>query len=180
MAEKCRLELVDHPLAELCAFGGPYLLQKWKQQPAADPPRHSERPVQLDRTRVEAAIDIDLLVHARSVAAVDFCGFVDRNLHASEDLTSKFAATDGIERQRRTGFDQRARQIFHEGRRGGIDDVFRPDLAQDIDLLRAAHDIDETDAVLEADLVEHLPKVGRGCRMDERLMCVAPPGLAPP
>ena len=78
---------------------------------------------------------------------------------------------------RRAGLDQRIGQIVHEGRRGGIDDMLRADLAQDLGLLGAAHDIDEGDAVLEADLVEHLPEIGGGRRMHQRLVAFAPHGL---
>src|ERR1700730_12624486 len=98
MAGKRRLEFGDDPLAQPCAVGRPDFLQKWKQQPAADTPGHSERPVQLDRTRVETAIDIDLLVHARSVAAVDFGRLVDGDFHAGENLAGELAAADRIER----------------------------------------------------------------------------------
>ena len=41
--------------------------------------------------------------------------------------------------------------------------MFRADFAQNVCLLLTAHDVDEADAVLDADLVEHLPEVG-GCR----------------
>ncbi len=60
-----------------------------------------------------------------------------------ENLPGELAAADGVERQRRAGFDQRIGQIVHECRRGGIDDIFGADLAQDFGLLPAAHDIDE-------------------------------------
>src|SRR5580765_1391322 len=82
-------ELGDDPLAQLRTLGRSDILQEWKQKPAAHAPGHAECPVQLDRTRVETAIDIDLLVHARSVAAVDFCGLVGRNLHAGENLAGE-------------------------------------------------------------------------------------------
>ena len=60
---------------------------------------------------------------------------------------------------------------------GGIDDMLGADLAQDVGLLRAAHDVDEADAVLEADLVEHLAEVGGGRGMHQRLVALAPHGL---
>src|SRR5947207_1959325 len=37
--------------------------------------------------------------------------------------------------------------------------MLRADLAQEVGLLLAAHDVDEADAVLEADLVQHLPEI---------------------
>ncbi len=51
------------------------------------------------------------------------------------------------------------------------------DLVQDVGLLLAADDIDEADAVLEADLVEHLPEIGGGGRMHQRLVTLAPHGF---
>ena len=40
--------------------------------------------------------------------------------------------------------------------------MFGADLVQDVGLFRAAHHVDQVDAVLEADLVEHLAEVRRG------------------
>ena len=177
MAGEGGLEFGDHARPQLGAVGRADLLQERKQQPAADAPGHAERPVQLGRTDIEAAIDVDLLVHARSVAAVDFCGLVDRDLHAGEDLAGELAAADGVERDGRAGFHQRVGQIVHEGRGAGIDDMFGADLAQDVGLLLAAHDVDEADAVLDADLVEHLAEVGGGGGMHQRLVAFAPHGF---
>ena len=55
--------------------------------------------------------------------------------------------------------------------------MFRADLAQDLRLLLAAHDVDEADAVLEADLVEHLAEVGGGRGVHQRVVAFAPHGL---
>ena len=52
-------------------------------------------------------------------------------------------------------------------------DVLRADAAQDLDLLRAAHDVDQGDAVLEADPVEHLAEVGGGGGVHERGVALA-------
>jgi hypothetical protein len=41
-------------------------------------------------------------------------------------------------------------------------------------LLGLAHDVDEVDAVLLADLVEHLPQVRCGRRVHQRLVAFAP------
>src|SRR5229473_211751 len=65
-----RLEFIDHPLAQLCSLSLSNFHQEGSQQPTADAPGHAECTVQLGRTCVESAIDIDLLVHVRSVAAV--------------------------------------------------------------------------------------------------------------
>ena len=51
------------------------------------------------------------------------------------------------------------------------------DLLQDLRLLLAAHDVDQPDAVLEADLVEHLAEVGGGRRVHQRLVVLAAHGL---
>ena len=50
-------------------------------------------------------------------------------------------------------------------------------LPQDAGLLLAAHDIDQGNAVLQADLVEHLAEIGRSCRVNQRLVTLAPHGL---
>src|SRR5260221_2441859 len=87
------LELRDHALAQPCNLGRSDLLQERSQEPAADAPSHAKCPVQLDRTRVQGAVDIDLLVYARSVAAVDFCTSVGRNLPAGENLAGLLASS---------------------------------------------------------------------------------------
>src|SRR4051794_32792231 len=51
MTGKGGLEFIDHALAQLRSFGRPDFLQKWKQQPAADAPSHSECPIQDDGAR---------------------------------------------------------------------------------------------------------------------------------
>ena len=116
-------------------------------------------------------------MHARSVPAIDLCRFVDRRLHARQNLAGELAATDGVEGQRRAGFRQGRGQVVHEGRRGGIDDMFGADVAQDVGLLLAPHNINEGDAVLEADLVEHLAKIGSRRGVHQRLVAFAPHGL---
>ena len=68
---------------------------------------------------------------------------------------------------------QRLRQLFHEFGRGRIDDVLGADALEDLRLLGVAHDVHQSDAVLEADLVQHLAEVGGGCRVDQRLVAFA-------
>ena len=51
------------------------------------------------------------------------------------------------------------------------------DLVQDLRLFLAAHDVDEADAVLDADLVEHLAEVRGGGGVHQRLVTFAPHGL---
>ena len=58
--------------------------------------------------------------------------------------------------------------------------MFGADLAQDVRLLLAANDIDEPDAVVETDLVEHLTEIGGGRGVDQRLVTLAPHGLGHP
>src|SRR5215203_1328596 len=61
MAGKGGLELGDDARPQFCALDLADLHQERKQQPAADPPGHAERAVELGRAKVEAAIDVDLL-----------------------------------------------------------------------------------------------------------------------
>jgi len=44
-------------------------------------------------------------------------------------------------------------------------------------MLRLAHDIYQVDFVLDADLVEHLPEIGGGRRVHERLVTLRAHGL---
>ena len=50
----------------------------------------------------------------------------------------------------------------------------RADLAQDLGLLRIADDVDQSDAVLEADPVEHLSEIGCGRGMHQGFVALAP------
>ena len=54
-----------------------------------------------------------------------------------------------------------------------IDDVLGADAAQQPGLLGTAHDVHQADAVLLADLVQHLAEVRRGRRMHQRLVALA-------
>src|SRR5207342_1870430 len=97
-----------------------------------------------------------------AVAAVFLGGLVGGDLHRREDLARQLAAADRIERDGSAGLHQRGGEVIHKSRRGGVDDVLAADLPEDIGLLLAAYDIDEADAVLDADLVEHLAEIGGG------------------
>src|SRR5918996_5792775 len=70
VAGKRGLELGRDALAQPADFGGADLLQERRQEPAADAPGQAECTAELGRAIVEAAIDIDLLVHVRTVAAI--------------------------------------------------------------------------------------------------------------
>ena len=54
-----------------------------------------------------------------------------------------------------------------------IDDVLCADAVQQLGLLGAAHDVHQADAVLLADLVQHLAEVRRGRRMHQCLVALA-------
>src|SRR6185503_10780978 len=97
VAGEGRLERLHHALAEPRLVGPADLLQERGQQPAADAPGLAVVAGQLDRAGVEAAVDVDLLVHARAVAAVLLGRLVDRDLHRGEDLARKLAAADRVE-----------------------------------------------------------------------------------
>src|SRR5882762_10236816 len=86
VARKGRLQALDHTLAQPHLLRPADLLQERRQQPAADAPRHAVVAYEFDRSGVEAAIDIDLLVRGRAIAAVDLGGLVERDFHAGQDL----------------------------------------------------------------------------------------------
>src|SRR5215471_1512051 len=88
------LEFAGNALAQLLSLLRSDLHQERKQQPAADAPGRAERAVQFDRARVERAVDINLLVHVRAVAAVDPGVAGDRSLHAGQDLSGELATAD--------------------------------------------------------------------------------------
>src|SRR6185295_12562858 len=100
---------------------------------------------QLGGTGVQTAVNVDLLVRGRAVAAVARGRFVERHLHAGEDLAGELAAADRIEGDGGTGLDQRVGEVVGEGRRGRVDDVLGADVAQGLRLGGAAHDVDQAD-----------------------------------
>src|SRR3954471_335569 len=80
VAGKGGLEFGGDTLAQAADFGGADLLQERRQQPAADAPGQAKCPAQFGRTVIEAAVNIDLLVHVGAVVAVFLVRFVCRNL----------------------------------------------------------------------------------------------------
>src|SRR5207237_9968918 len=142
------LELVDHALAERRLAVAADLLQERREQPAADAPGRAVGADELGRREAEVAVDIDLLVDARAVAAVFLGGLVDGDLHRRQDLAGELAAADRIEGDGRAGVDQRLREVVEEGGRGAVDDVPGADAAQQAGLLGTAHDVDQGYAVL--------------------------------
>src|SRR5881394_837960 len=86
VAGERRLQALDDALAQPLLVGPADLLQERRQQPSADAPRRAVVARQLDRPGVEAAVDIDLLVHARAVAVEGGRRLVDRRFHRREDL----------------------------------------------------------------------------------------------
>src|SRR6185437_3959161 len=95
----------------------------------------------------------------------------------SQDLSRELAAAYCIECNRSAGVAECSNQVFHKGRLARIYNVNRADLAQDFGLVVAANYIHKLDAVLQADLVQHLAEVRGGRRMDERSMAFAAHGL---
>jgi len=69
------------------------------------------------------------------------------------------------------------RQVLHKCFATGIDNVFGAETSQNIDLLLAAHNIDDGYAVSLTNFVEHLPKIGSGCRVHDRCMVFHAHGL---
>src|SRR5262245_60379148 len=61
VARKSRLQLVDNALAQLMCAGLPDLRQERHQQPAPEAPSGAEGTGDLGRSRIERAVDIDLL-----------------------------------------------------------------------------------------------------------------------
>src|SRR5271169_2912833 len=114
MAGEGRLDLGCDPLTQALRFSGPDLLQEWEDQPAADPPGHSKASCQFGATRIKSAIDVDLLVNRRAVAAVGLRLLICGRLHRSQDLSGELAAADRVESKRRARRDKSLRQVLHE------------------------------------------------------------------
>ena len=167
MAGEGGFQLGRDARAQLACFLVADLLQEGRQQEATHAPRHSVGCAEDGGLEAEAAVDVDLLVGGRAVAAVGARPGVQHDFHRRQDLTGELAAADGVEGERGAGGAKGGDQVFHEGRLCGVDDVRRADVFQDLRLLVGADDVDQTDAVLEADAVQHLAEVGGGGRVDE-------------
>src|SRR5215468_4706749 len=96
-AREGRFDLRGHALAELLSSLEADLLQEGREKPAADAPRHPECAVELSRAPIEAAVDVDLLVHGGAVATVLLGRAVRGRFHGREDLAGEGAAADRVE-----------------------------------------------------------------------------------
>ena len=98
-----------------------------------------------------------------------------RRLHAGQDLAGEAAAADRVERDRRTGRDERGRQVVDE-RRGGSSRTRAPRrrtaTAPPVRPTRTM--FTSVDAVGDAEPVEHLPEVGRRSGVHQRGVTFAP------
>ncbi len=116
-------------------------------------------------------------MHRGAVAAVDGGALVDGDLHGAQDLARQLAAADGVERQGRAGLGQGLGEVVQEGRRGGVHDMGRADVGEDVRLLAAAHDVHQGNAVLQADPVQHLAEVGGRGGVDQGGVALPAHGL---
>src|ERR1700677_5080330 len=79
-------------LLESLHGGGSDLLQEGVAHPPADSPGHAHAAADFYGAGAEAAVDIDLLVNRRAVAAVLRSLSAEGGFHAGEDLTGELAA----------------------------------------------------------------------------------------
>src|SRR5439155_803363 len=124
----------------------------------------------LGRPAVQSAVDVYLLVRRGPITAVFLRRLVRCRLHGREYLPRQSSAADRIEGHRGAGGDERLGQVIHEGWQLRVAHVGGADLLEDVDVLGLAHDVHQADAVLDADPVEHLPEIGGGRRVHERLV----------
>ena len=158
-----------------CDLLGPDLGQVRRQQPAADAPRHPEVAVELGRAAVEPAVDVDLLVGRRSVAAV----LRGRRARPPPPCTT------GSGRRARRRRSRRRRCVAPVAVSAAVRSAMN-DSADELQTCSApaersssswsarAHDVDEGDAVGDAQPVEHLAEVRRRGGVDERGVALAP------
>jgi GST-like protein len=161
-------QLGGHALLERRQHLRPQLGQVRKDQPAADAPGKAEAAPDLGRPGIQAAVEVDLLVHVAAVAAVGRAGLAQqRRFHRGQDLGRQRAAAGGVEAQRGAGGGHRLGQALGVVGRAAVDHVLRALPLQQRHLGRRAHDADESEAVGQRDAVEHLPEVGRRRRVHD-------------
>ena len=136
--------------------------QRIEQQEAVYAPGETKGAVERNGATIQAAIDIHLLVDIRSVHAVFSHVARDGGFHAGEDVAGQASATDRVESDGRAGVDERLGQVCHKAVAAGVDHVFGTQVAQQCFLFRLADDIDQVDAVGDADAVQHLSEVRGG------------------
>src|SRR5262249_57156198 len=86
----------------------------------------------------QSAVDVDLLVGGRPVAAVFLRRPVRGRLHRGEDLPRQSSAADRIEGHRGAGGGERLDQVVHELGRRRVAHVGGADPLQEVDVLRPA------------------------------------------
>ena len=168
MARKRRLELCTNPCAQFGTAFSADLLQEGCQQEAANAPGHAHAGWQGCWAHVETAIDVDLLVGRRTVAAVFLGVEVRCRFHRHQDLPGQRAAANRIKAESRTRLCQCGDQVVHKAERCGVDDTFRANVPQDFFLSIRTHHVHEINSVRNADLVQHLAKVRSRRRVQQR------------
>ena len=112
-----------------------------------------------------------------AVAAVFPGRPVGGRLHAGEDLTGQPSAADRIERQCRAGRNEGLGEIVSERRAAGVHYVHGADGLQNVHVLPLAYDVHQSDAVLDADIVQHLTQVRGRSRVHKGGMAFRTHGL---
>ncbi len=172
--ERCR-KFIDHPFAHPSDNFRPRLRHERRQQETAERPCQAEAPRREGRRRqVERAVDINLLERVRAIAAVARHPLDRGGFHRGQDLPRELAAAGRVETERCARLDDRIDQPIHEIVGAAVDDIFGADALQNFDLRVAAHDVDERDAVLRANLDEHLAEVRRRGGVDDRAVVLHP------
>src|SRR5262249_8944341 len=154
-----RLDFRRDTLAQLLQGCRTDLLHKIRQQPAADAPGHAEIAGEFRGPTVKTSVDVHLLVLRRTVAAVSARPAIGGRFHAGEYLTRELAAADRVECERGAAGGERFGQLVHERRRTRRQHVLRTESLEEIHVLLPTDDVHERDAVLEADLDQHLAEV---------------------
>ena len=152
-------------------------LQKRKQQPATHAPGHAKAAVELGGAGVQATVDVHLLVGGGAVAAVLFGTAVQRGFHTGQDLSGQLATACGVKGQGGASGHQGQRQVFHEAGRSGVAHIAGALRFKQRRLRWFAHNVDQANAVLKADPVQHLPQVRCRRRMHQRRVPFQPHGL---
>src|SRR4029450_7432908 len=75
------LDLGGNPLPQLLGPPKPDLLQEGREQPAADAPGHTEGAMKFGGPAIQSAVDVDLLVRGRPIAAAFLLRAVRRRFH---------------------------------------------------------------------------------------------------
>ena len=169
-----RLDLGGDTLAETVGSLGADPLQEVGKQPAAEAPGHAEVPRQDRLAAVEPAVDVDLLERRRTVAIELGSVGGQGRLHRGQDLAGQLAAAGRVEAEGGAGLGEGGDQIGHESVGTRVHDMFGTQIPEELLVLHAADDVDQGYAVDGADLLQHLPEVRGGGRMNQRRMALEP------